>query len=168
MFEFTESVRVEAPPDEVWKLLADVERWWLSSNKDHIRLEAGSSDELGVGTEVAFEERVAGIKGRAKGIITRWVPGDEATWEGEAKYRYMGFSFRVQEGVSWRVESDGEATRLSARVWAKFPSGIFGRISEWYSKSLLQVVDRDREHARRELEYLKRSVEKTIDMNTDQ
>jgi len=44
-------------------------------------------------------------------------------------------------------------------VWAEFPAGIIGRLLEWYAKSLLNIVDRDREHARRELEYLKAAIE---------
>jgi len=160
MFEFTESISIKASPNTVWQLLADVEKWWPRSNPEHLRIEVRSSDKsIGAGTEVAFEERVAGIKGQAEGMIAGWIPGVEATWEGTATYRYMGFRLGVREGVSWRVESHGETSKLSARVWAEFPSSRFGRFVEWFAKSLLNVVDRDREHARCELEYLKTAIE---------
>jgi hypothetical protein len=160
MFEFTESIQIEAPPDHVWELLTDVECWWPPSNPEHIGIEVRSADKsIGVGTEIVFEERVAGIRCRAQGSVTRLIPGIEVAWEGMAKYRYMGFEFRIREGVSWRVDGDGEPSQLSAHVWAEFPSSILGRLLEWYARSFLNVVDRDREHARRELEYLKSAVE---------
>jgi hypothetical protein len=160
MFEFTESIRIEAPVGKVWKHLVDVEAWWLPSNPDHIGLEVRSAnDRINVGTEVVFEERVAGIKGQATGTIKNLIDGEEITWESTAEYRYLGFLFQIQEGVSWQVESDTQTSTLAARVWAKFPSSIVGRIFEWYAKSVLDIVDRDREHARRELAYLKRVIE---------
>ena len=160
MFEFTESVRVDAPPGKVWKLLADVERWWPPSNPEHIRIDVlGRSKVIEVGTNINFEERVAGVKGKASGTITRFIPEAEATWEGVAEYRYFGLRFQVHEGVSWYVDKDGEASRLSARVWAKFSSGMFGRLLEWYAKTLLNVIARDREHARCELVYLRNTIE---------
>lgn len=163
MFEFTESIFIEAPSNTVWEQLANIEQWWPPSNPEHIRIEVRSSDEpVDVGTEIVFEERVAGIKGQAQGVITRWIPGTEVTWEGTAVYRYLGFRFRVREGVTWRVESLGEISKLSAQVWAEFPSSVLGRFLEWYMTSLLDVVDRDREHARHELEYLKRMIEGNV------
>jgi len=56
---------------------------------------------------------------------------------------------------------------LSATVWAQFPSNLFGRFVEWCIVRLLNVIDRDREHARCELEYLKRIIE-TDDQHSDQ
>ncbi|MEJ2210086.1 MAG: SRPBCC family protein [Anaerolineae bacterium] len=160
MFEFTESIRIAAPPAKVWDYVADVERWWLASNPDHIRMDVGGDGAaLGPGTEVTFEERVAGLRGRAEGTVTRWVPGNLIEWEGRARYHYLGLPLQVREGVSWQVEGSDGGSRLSARVWAEFPSGLLGRFFEWYAKSMLDVVDRDREHARRELEYLKFEIE---------
>ncbi|MGD8866814.1 MAG: SRPBCC family protein [Gemmatimonadales bacterium] len=161
MFQFTESIMIAAPAAATWEVLADVETWWPLSNPEHIRMEIESAERpIGVGTTVAFEERVAGIKGRAEGVITQWIPNERASWEGTAEYRYLGLPFRVREGVSWQVENLGEESRLSARVWAEFPATLFGRILEWYARSLLKVVDRDRAHARRELEYLKGEIER--------
>jgi hypothetical protein len=160
MFEFTESVHIQAPPNEVWGLLENVERWWPPSNPEHIAIEVRSPDKsINVGTEVIFEERVAGVKAQAEGAITRFVPETEAAWEGTAAYRYFGFRFLVREGVSWQLAKDGEASVLSARVWARFSPNIFGRALEWYARSMLNVVERDRAHARCELEYLKRTIE---------
>jgi len=160
MFEFVESIAIEASPAAVWRFLVHVETWWLPSNPEHIRLEIRPRGlPLGVGTQVLFEERVAGVKGEAEGTITAWAEERAATWEGTATYRYLGLCIRVIEGVTWRVEPRAGATQLSARVWARFPSGLWGRLTEWYAKAALDVVRRDRRHARRELEYLKAVVE---------
>jgi len=160
VFEFTESIMIAAPATAAWELLADVERWWMPSNPEHIRMEVRSQGRpMGVGTKIAFEERVAGITGSAEGIITQLSPGEQATWEGTAVYRYFGLRLQVHEGVSWRVERHDQGSKLSAHVWAEFPATTIGRILEWYAKSVLNVVERDREHARRELEYLKGVIE---------
>lgn len=160
MFEFTEAIEIAAPPAVVWEQLADVEAWWPPSNPEHSGIEVRAGEKpIGVGTPVVFEERVAGIPGRAEGTITRWVPGTEARWEGTARYRYLGIHFDVREGVSWRIEAQGKAVKLSARVWAVFSPTLFGRFLEWYATRVLDVVARDREHARHELRYLKRVIE---------
>ena len=160
MFEFTESIHIEAPPADVWEYVANVEHWWLASNPEHIHLEALNSESaIGLGSKIVFEERVAGIKGKAEGSITKWIPGTEVTWEGVANYHYLGFLLRVHEGVSWRVGINNRGTQLSANVWAKFSSSLLGQLFEWYAKKILNVVDKDREHARRELEYLKSAIE---------
>ncbi len=162
MFQFTESIPIEALPTEIWATFVDIEEWWPPSNPEHIGIEVKSGGSpVDVGTEIVFEERVAGIKGKAEGAITKWAPEREAAWEGVAVYRYCGLRFRVREGVSWLIEDHGESSQLSARVWAEFPSTLLGRFLEWYTTKLLNVVARDREHARRELEYLKYVVEST-------
>ncbi len=160
MFEFTETIEIRKPASELWRTLVKLEEWWPPSNPEHIGIEVHSDgNPIGLGTEIAFEERVAGVKAKAKGSITGWTPEREAAWEGDATYRYYGIPLHVREGVVWRVEDRGDASRLSANVWAKFPSSMFGRALEWYAKTFLNVVKKDREHARCELEYLKRISE---------
>jgi hypothetical protein len=44
-FEFTESIRIEAPPAAVGEHIADVERWWLASNPEHIRIDVRGAGE---------------------------------------------------------------------------------------------------------------------------
>ena len=168
MFEFTETIRIEAPAASVWEYVADVERGWLASNPEHICINVpGPKSAIGPGTEITFEEGVAGIKGEAKGTITQWVPGTVIEWEGEALYHDRGFLLRIREGVSWRVDSLEEETQLCAHVWAVFSSGLKGRIFEWHTRNLLNVVDKDREHARRELVYLKSAIESRHQLSKD-
>jgi hypothetical protein len=168
VFEFTETIRIEAPAASVWEYVADVERWWLASNPEHICINVpGPKSAIGPGTEITFVEGVAGIKGEAKGTITQWVPGTVIEWEGEALYHDRGFLLRIREGVSWRVDSLEEETQLCAHVWAVFSSGLTGRIFEWHTRNLLNVVDKDREHARRELVYLKSAIESRHQLSKD-
>ncbi|MQA83841.1 MAG: hypothetical protein GEV03_04185 [Streptosporangiales bacterium] len=88
-------------------------------------------------------------------------PLSAVTWEApEARYRWFGITFTLGEGVTWSLEPEGEnATRLSARVWARFPGGAVGRILEWTFAHVVNGIERDREHARTELRYLKRTLE---------
>lgn len=161
MFEFTEAVSIRATAENVWSRLSDLGSWWLESNPEHISLEIGSPDKrVAVGTEIAFKERVAGIKASASGTVISLMPGVAATWEGAAKYRHLGFDLTIHEGVTWRIEPNMSNSTLSAHVWARFPAGAFGRFVEWYSTCILHVIDLDRRHARRELEYLKHLIER--------
>jgi hypothetical protein len=161
VFEFTETVSIRATPESVWSRLADVESWWLKSNPEHISLEIGSPDKrVAAGTEIAFEERVAGITARASGTVISLRPGVAATWEGMANYRFCGFRLAIQEGVTWSIEPDMDISILSAHVWARFPAGAFGQVLEWYSVHILHIIEHDRKHARCELEYLKRVIER--------
>jgi hypothetical protein len=111
-----------------------------------------------LGTEVILEQRIVGIKGQVVCAVTRGIPGHEAACEGGAVCRYYGIPFQIREGVSGLVQGRGETPKLSAHVWAQFPSSLFGRVLEWCTTNVLNVVERDREHARRELEYLKRAI----------
>ena len=161
MFEFTETVSIRATAESVWSRLSDVESWWRKSNPEHISLEIGSPDKrVAAGTEIAFEELVAGITARASGTVTSLIPDVAATWEGMANYRYCGFRLAIQEGVTWSIEPDMDSSILSAHVWARFPAGAFGRVLEWNSVHILHIIEHDRKHARCELEYLKRVIER--------
>ncbi|MDX1376822.1 MAG: SRPBCC family protein [Burkholderiales bacterium] len=160
MIRFTESIAIKAPPNAVWALLSDITRWWLPSNPAHARIEVRAEEQaIDVGTEIAFEERAAGIRARAEGTITQWIPGVELAWAGTAVYRHLGFSFPVREGATWRVERRGETSRLVASVWTQFRPGLRGRLLEWYVRAVLNAVRRDRAHTRCELAYLRNAVE---------
>lgn len=141
MFEFTEAVSIGATAESVWSRLSDLESWWLPSYPEHIVLDIRSPGKrVAVGTEIAFEECVAGIKASATGAVTSLIPGVAATWEGAAKYRHLGLELTVQEGVTWRIEPKMGGSTLSAHVWARFPAGAFGRFLEWYSTRILHSL----------------------------
>jgi Polyketide cyclase / dehydrase and lipid transport len=131
LFEFTETVSIRATAESVWSRLSDVESWWLKSNPEHISLEIGSPDKrVAAGTEIAFEERVAGITARASGTVTSLLQSVAATWEVAAHYRYCGFRLAIQGCVTWSIEPDMGSSILSAHVWARFPAGDFVRCLE--------------------------------------
>lgn len=161
MFEFTESVLIEAPRDQVWSVLSDIDRWWLASNPEHESLEhLDSLAPTQVGARLRIQERIGGIPGDAIGTITAVQPGTAVTWEADARYRWMGISVRVGEGVTWRVEAhDESSTRVSARVWATFPSHLVGRVAAFAFVRLLRGIEKDRQHACTELRYLKNLIE---------
>lgn len=159
MFEFTESIYIDAAPPRVWDTFSDVERWWPPSNPEHISIQV-EARPIAEGTAVSFEEKVAGIPGRARGYITELWPGERVTWAGTARYRYKHLiPFTIREGVSWTLTPDGNGTRLSARVWASFPDTLTGRLLEWYARRFVDVIRQDRTHARQELEWLKQHIE---------
>jgi Polyketide cyclase / dehydrase and lipid transport len=162
MFEFTESVRVEAGPQQVWDVLRDIDNWWLASNDEHVDLEhLDDRPATEVGAKLRIHEKIGGIPGEAVGLITAVEPGSAVTWEADATYRWLGLlSVPVKEGVTWRVQPHGDdATEISARVWARFPHKGIGRLAAFAFTRLLNGVAKDRQHARTELEYLKGIIE---------
>lgn len=166
MFEFTETISIQAPPAAVWDVLRDIEGWWLASNPEHESLERlDDRDILEVGAQLRVRERIGGIPGEATGTITRVESGSAVTWEApQARYRWFGMPATMGEGVTWRIEpsaADAVTTDLSAHVWAVFPPGLRGRVLEAAFTRLFRGVEKDRKHARTELQYLKDIIEQT-------
>lgn len=160
MFEFTETIDIDAPPSAVWDVMRDLEGWWPPSNPEHESLERLDGRGIEVGARIRIREKVAGIPCVADGEITRVDPASAVTWEARARYRWLGVSVPVGEGVTWRIQpGDEDATRVSGHVWATFPRGLFGRLVGFVFTHLLDGIAKDREHARTELRYLKRVIE---------
>lgn len=157
-FDFTETIRIDAPAPTVWATLVDIETWWLPSNPEHDsieRLDAGH--EITVGTRFRIREKIAGVPGTGLGAITHLDPGTSVTWESDQmRYRLLAaVPFTISEGVTWRVDSDGpDHCCVSAHVWARFPTGPGGRLLWLLFTRLLNGINKDRRHARTELEYL--------------
>lgn len=159
-FEFTEAIDVQAPPQLTWDVMSDL-KWWVPSNPEHESLERLDDRGIAVGARLRIRERIAGVPGEYIGELTRVEPMSEVTMEAPAaRYRFFGIPFTVGEGVTWRLESaDSTTSQISARVWATFPRGLAGHAVAWIFANLLNGIDRDREHARVELRYLKRLIE---------
>lgn len=160
MFEFTESVLITAPLPVVWDALQDLENWWPASNPEHESIERLDDGGNQVGAVLRVRERIAGVPGVAVGTITHVDPLASVTWDApKARYRILGVPFTIGEGVTWSVQREPDSsTRLGAHVWATFP-GPFGWLLQWSFTHLFRGVERDREHARTELRYLKRILE---------
>ena len=161
MFDFTESVAIEAPHDAVWRVMSDLDGWWPASNPEHIGIEhLDDRPVTEVGARLRIREKIGGIPGEAVGTITEVEAGELVTWEADATYRWLAIRVTVTEGVTWRVrpQHDG-TTKVSARVWATNPPGIIGRIAAFTFVHLLGGERKDREHTRAELCYLKRVLE---------
>lgn len=161
MFEFTEVVDVAAPAAQTWDALKDIDNWWINSNPEHQALEHLDARAVTeVGARLHIREKIAGIPGEAVGTITAVEPGTTVSWEADARYRWIGISIPVREGVTWRVEPQGiDACMLSATVWAQFPSTGLGRAASFAFRRLLGGIEKDRTHARVELLYLKKAIE---------
>src|SRR3989454_3024964 len=121
MFEFEESVSIDAPVSDVWKFVTDVSRWWLPRAPTTLLQLRTAKGLLGLGDEVGFEEWVGGIRGEARGTITEWQQGRAVTWEGEATYRYFGVRIRIEESVTWRVTTGSRRPDAVVPVGAWFP-----------------------------------------------
>lgn len=161
-FEFTEAITVDAPPALVWQVMSDLDGWWVASNPEHVSLERLDDRGIAVGARLRIREKIAGVPGEYVGELTRVLPQREVTMEAPAaRYRLLGVPFTVGEGVTWRLEpADDGTSQVSANVWATFPYGVFGHVLAWAFVHVLNGIDKDREHARVELRYLKRIIEK--------
>jgi uncharacterized protein YndB with AHSA1/START domain len=163
-FHFTASTTIKAPPDQMWATLVDIEDWWIASNPEHDHFTVLTDGPLLVGSGIRVRERIAGIAGQAEGRIVDFEPGRRVGWRADAVYRYLGFDIPIDESVTWTIAETGDLgqTRLSVRVWARFSNSWRGRLIFRFFKGILRGVDRDRRHARRELNYLKQRLEGTL------
>lgn len=173
MLDFTETIPINASPARVWAALLDIQRWWPPSNPEHESIERlddadnviadPQPKEIGVGARFRIREKIAGVPGAGVGVVTGVDSGRAITWEADSmRYRLYGMAFTIAEGVTWSVgPQEPESSLLSARVWARFPEGPVGRILWLVFSRLLGGVERDRRHARVELEYLKETIEST-------
>lgn len=75
--ETSTTVEIDAPPERVWDVLADVERWpeWSETVDAVVRL---GGDGLGVGSRVRIEQPKLPP---AEYVVTACEPGREFTWE---------------------------------------------------------------------------------------
>jgi hypothetical protein len=154
-------VHIQAAPEQVWRYLIRVEDWWVPSNLDeHVSLEIlGERGSLDDGTPIRIRESVAGVPCEALGYVSNIVYKEKVTWRSEeAIYRYAGLRMTVEEGFTWSLRGTNEGKELHAHVWANFPDTRFGRLFEWYAKKILRVERRDREHAMKELTFIKQQV----------
>lgn len=161
MFDFTARITIDSPPWDVWNYMIELEAWWVASNPEHISLEIMSEDRtIQPGTPIRIREKIAGIPGEATGHVDEFVEGRRVTWRArEAVYHFYGLPVRIEEGVTWSIEPSDGGTALSAHVWAVFPATIPGRATEWIFKNILRGVQKDYEHAMRELRHIKSSLE---------
>lgn len=160
MFAFTETTLIDASPATVWETLQQLERWWPDSNPEHESLERLDDRGIEIGARLRIRERIAGIPGEAIGTITELVPRTSVTWESpNARYRLLGIPLTIGEGVTWHIEEAGDGTTaLSAHVWAMFP-GRLGPVLQWVFTHWFHGIERDRQHTRLELTYLKAAIE---------
>lgn len=160
MFDFTESIVIDAAPDRVWKVLRDVDHWWLQSNPEHISLEhLDDRPATEVGALLRIREKIGGVPGEAIGTITQVEPGVAVKWEADATYRWLGASIDIGEGVIWRIQPQQQSSVVSARVWARWPHGVLGRLAALVFVHVLNGEAKDREHTRTELRHLKCTLE---------
>lgn len=157
----TARVEIAAPPAAIWKLLVNPEAWWVASNpEEHESLRIlGDDRRLRPGTQLRIREKVAGIPCVAEGPIRAMDEGRRLSWSAHAVYRLLGVRFPIEEGVTWRVRPLPAGSELSAHVWADFPADWRGRLARWLFLGPLRGERRDRQHAMKELRYLKQRVE---------
>lgn len=104
MVSETRSVYIDAAPEEVWAVLADVERWpeWAGSMRN---LEREDEGEFGLGSRARLE-----ITGVPSSIwqVTEFTPGRSFTWESKAR--------GVASLADHRIDPDGGGTKLTLRT----------------------------------------------------
>lgn len=96
----------------------------------------------------------------AEGVVTKVDPMSAVTWEPEGSLpavravadRRGGGDLAA--GTPWERPDRGGGPRV-----ARLPSGLVGRLAGRFFRTVLNGVEKDREHGRRELRYLTELVE---------
>ena len=100
---------VEAPPDDVWAVLSDVERWpeWTASMRTVERLDQG---ELQVGSSARIKQPALP---RIVWTVTEVVPGRSFTWEAH--------SGGVHTTAFHTIEPDGDGSCVTLGIDQRGP-----------------------------------------------
>ena len=62
MFEFTETITIDAPASAAWNVMIDLEGWWPPSNPEHESIERLDDRGIEVGARFGFERRSPGFR----------------------------------------------------------------------------------------------------------
>ena len=104
MARYARMVDIAAPPEAVWSVLADVDKWpaWTPTILSVVRLESGA---FGLGSSAKVK-----AKGFAESVlrVTEWTPGRSFTWEGPA-----GPGMRILLGHVIEATDGGSRVTLS-------------------------------------------------------
>ena len=136
---------------------------WRAGGRRPTRSTKASSGSTTSGSKSApgsgFARRSRASRARRIGTITPIDRGTSVTWEApDARYRWFGVKVTIGNRVTWTVEPRGQSALVSAHVWATFRS-IPSRLLEPVFTRLLKGTEKDREHTRVELRYLKHLIE---------
>lgn len=75
--QLEDSIYIDAPPEVVWRVTVDIERWpeWTPNFRSVKRLEAGA---FGIGCRARIKQ--PGLP-EAEWVVAAFVPGERFTWE---------------------------------------------------------------------------------------
>jgi len=135
----TRTFQINAPPDAVWVVMIDVERWpeWTESEKSVERLEQGPFE---LGSTAKLRIRRAPVAGVWK--VTEFTEGRSFAWEND--------SGGVHGMATHLVEPDGDGSKVTLTVT------LSGLVATLLTPILAGVA---RENVRMEAEGLKRRCE---------
>jgi uncharacterized membrane protein len=144
-----ESIEVTAPPEVVWRLIADPTRY-LHFLSGFTRWEVVSDRPDGVGARYKMLMRVGSAEVGGLIEVVEWSPGRELAWVSVTGIDQRG-RWRLRE----REARDGRpCTQVELRMTAGVAgSGLFG----WLAEKLAAPTVRG--HLRRSLQQVKRQVE---------
>lgn len=152
----TARVTIDKSKEIIWDYMINLNNWWVKSNDEHDSLKVLSEgDELKEGTLIEIKEKVAGVSCVAIGKIHSLDKYNTVTWESDrAVYNFFGLRVKVREGVKWSLKKSNKRTILSADVFAEF-QGFFGPLYKFLFKNVLNGIEKDYQHALKEVKYIK-------------
>ena len=132
---------IDAPPDVVWRVMSDIERWpqWTATAESAKR---GEDGPLRAGATARM--KIVGVSGVALWTVTSLEDGREFVWEN----RTAG----VRSVAGHRVEPEGAGSKV--RLWIE-QSGLVATLIGWYLRRVSnRNIDVEAEGLKRESERL--------------
>lgn len=125
---FEASIRIEAPPQQVWEIYSDVERWpeWTASVTSVERLDSGP---FGLGSRARVRQPKLPT---TVWTVTELVDGSHFLWEAKGP--------GVTTVGGHLVEADGDGTRATARLDQHGPGGaVIGWLTAALTRRYLKM-----------------------------
>lgn len=155
---FRESVKIAAPPEVVWGLIADISRHTEFAGPKSITKAVEFDGPLAVGARWTAHEKFGPQKFDAPSEITAVDPGRSLEWVSfpPMKDEGRGEGGRVVWG--YRVEPEGDATRLEHYMTVLEPKKGARALKTMYK--VLRLPKRQREGGLTTLQNIKAAAEK--------
>lgn len=123
------AVHIDAPPDRVWQVMIDVERWpeWTGSVRSVERLDEGP---FGLGSEARL--RIRGAPTPSVWRVTGFTEGQSFTWESDAG--------GVHSRASHVIDPEGDGSRVTLTVTnSGWPATLMMPYLAWIGRRNLRL-----------------------------
>lgn len=125
MIKDAQSITIEAPPETVWEQITNLEGGYKF---EHEEVRVVSDDKrFQDGLRFTEKERIGGILAEVEAANYDVMPNRQYRFRGNAVYHHLGLKTPLEQGETFSLRPDGDATTLTLESWGGSPTRSLGR-----------------------------------------